>query len=99
MRENDVKSKRFGYDINEIIKNIYAEGELEESGYVQKFGNSEFLQKAPNYYNLDVIISVGYRVKSHQGTQPNEVSSTKLISYLGNPAPKRIHRKRLYPER
>ncbi len=55
--------------INEHIQNIYNEGELAESQTMQKFGNSEFQQKAPNYYNLDVIISVGYRVKSKQGTQ------------------------------
>ncbi|EMS79888.1 hypothetical protein [Desulfotignum phosphitoxidans] len=53
--------------VNEHIKNIYAEGELEESQTLKKFGNSEFQQKAPNYYNLDVIISVGYRVKSIPG--------------------------------
>jgi len=55
--------------INEHIKNIYNEFELEESLTMKKFGNSEFQQKAPFYYNLDVIISVGYRVKSSQGTQ------------------------------
>src|SRR5665648_62935 len=55
--------------INEHIQNIFKEGELEESLSLKKFGNSEFQQKAPNYYNLDVIISVGYRVKSPQGTQ------------------------------
>ncbi|HRO76964.1 MAG TPA: RhuM family protein [Crocinitomicaceae bacterium] len=55
--------------INEHIKNIYEENELSETSTMQKFGNSEFQQKAPNYYNLDVIISVGYRVKSVQGTQ------------------------------
>jgi hypothetical protein len=43
--------------INEHIQNIYQEGELEKDGTLQKFGNSEFQQKAPNYYNLDVIIS------------------------------------------
>ena len=36
---------------------------------MKKFGISEFQQKAPYFYNLDVIISVGYRVKSPQGTQ------------------------------
>ena len=55
--------------INEHIQNIYNEEELVESQTMKKFGNSEFQQKAPNYYNLDVIISVGYRVKSKQGTQ------------------------------
>ena len=55
--------------INEHIKNIYEEQELEEEATMKKFGISEFQQKAPNFYNLDVIISVGYRVKSPQGTQ------------------------------
>jgi hypothetical protein len=55
--------------INEHIKNIYEEQELEETTTLKKFGISEFQQKAFNYYNLDVIISVGYRVKSPQGTQ------------------------------
>lgn len=55
--------------INEHIKNIYAEEELGESQTLKKFGISEFQQKAPHYYNLDVIISVGYRVKSIQGTK------------------------------
>ena len=50
--------------INEHIKNVYEEQELEEVGTMKKFGNSEFQQKAFNYYNLDVIISVGYWVKS-----------------------------------
>lgn len=45
--------------INEHIKNIYEEKELEESATTKKFGISEFQQKAPFYYNLDVIISVG----------------------------------------
>ena len=49
--------------INEHIKNIYEERELEETSTMKKFGISEFQQKAPYYYNLDVIISVGYRVK------------------------------------
>jgi len=55
--------------INEHIKNIFAEGELQESDVTKKFGISEFQQKAPNFYNLDVIISVGYRVRSQQGVR------------------------------
>ena len=55
--------------INEHIKNIYEEHELLETTTMKKFGNSEFQQKAPFYYNLDIIISIGYRVKSPQGTQ------------------------------
>ncbi len=53
--------------INEHIKNIYKEKELEESETLKKFGNSEFSSKPINYYNLDMIISVGYRVKSQNG--------------------------------
>lgn len=68
--------------INEHIKNIYAENELGESDTIKKFGNSEFQQKAPNYYNLDVIISVGYRVKSLQGTQFRKWATQRLKEYM-----------------
>ena len=68
--------------INEHIKNIFSEGELDESVAVKKFGNSEFQQKAPNYYNLDVIISVGYRVKSLRGTQFRQWATKRLNEYI-----------------
>ena len=68
--------------INEHIKNIFAEGELEENTVVKKFGNSEFQQKAPFYYNLDVIISVGYRVKSLRGTQFRQWATKRLNEYI-----------------
>ena len=42
--------------INEHIKNIFKDEELIESQVIQKFGNSEFQQKAPNYYNLDTTL-------------------------------------------
>ena len=58
--------------INEHIKNIFKDGELVESEVIQKFGISEFQQKAPNYYNLDTIISVGYRVKSLRCVRPKQ---------------------------
>lgn len=54
--------------INEHILNIYEEKELDGKLSMRKIGNSDFSTKPTNYYNLDVIISVGYRVKSHQGT-------------------------------
>lgn len=50
--------------INEHIKHIYAEGELQQSSTMKKFGNTEFSTKPTNFYNLDMIISVGYRVRS-----------------------------------
>jgi hypothetical protein len=68
--------------INEHIKNIYEEQELEEVATMKKFGNSEFQQKAPFYYNLDVIISVGYRVKSLQGTQFRIWATQRLKEYI-----------------
>jgi hypothetical protein len=68
--------------INEHIKNIYAEKELVESTTMKKFGNSEFQQKASNYYNLDVIISVGYRVKSLEGTQFRIWATQRLREYI-----------------
>lgn len=68
--------------INEHIKNIYAEWELIESDSLHKFGISEFQQKAPNYYNLDVIIAVWYRVKSQQGTQFRIRATERLKEYL-----------------
>ena len=56
------------------IKNIYEEGELDENSTVKDFltvQNEGTRQVSRNvkYYNLDVIISVGYRVKSLRGTQ------------------------------
>ena len=49
--------------------NIFEEGELEKESSVRKIGISDFSTKPTNYYNLDVIISVGDRVKSLRGTQ------------------------------
>ena len=68
--------------INEHIQNVFTEGELDETVCLQKFGNSEFQQKAPNYYNLDVIISVGYRVKSLRGTQFRQWATKRLNEYI-----------------
>lgn len=68
--------------INEHIKNVYTENELQEEATMKKFGISEFQQKAPNYYNLEVIISVGYRVKSAQGTQFRIWATQRLKEYI-----------------
>jgi hypothetical protein len=68
--------------INEHIKNIYAENELIEYNTERKFGNSEFSTKPTNFYNLDVIISVGYRVKSQQGTQFRIWATQRLKEYI-----------------
>lgn len=68
--------------INEHIKKIFAEGELPESDVIKKFGISEFQHKTPTYYNLDVIISVGYRVKSLRGTQFRMWATQRLREYI-----------------
>ena len=67
--------------INEHIKNIYTEKELSEEATMRKFGNSEFSTKPTNYYNLDVIISVGYRVKSLRGTQFRQWATKVLDTF------------------
>ena len=68
--------------INEHIQHIFEEGELQESLVMRKFGISEFSMKPTNFYNLDVIISVGYRVKSPQGTQFRIWATQRLKEYL-----------------
>ncbi len=68
--------------INEHVNNIYSEGELSIDTTMRKFGNSEFSTKPTNFYNLDMIISVGYRVKSQRGIQFRIWASTVLKEYL-----------------
>ena len=81
----DQMSKLFGKaksTINEHIKNIFKENELQENETMTKFGNSEFSDKPTNYYNLDMIISVGYRVKSQQGIAFRRWSTKVLKDYM-----------------
>ncbi len=68
--------------INEHILNIFAEGELVKDESMRKIGNSDFSTKPTNYYNLDVIISVGYRVKSIRGTQFRRWATERLKEYI-----------------
>lgn len=68
--------------INEHILNIYKEGELEKVASMRKIGISDFSTKPTNYYNLDVIISVGYRVKSVQGTKFRQWATARLREYI-----------------
>jgi len=73
--------------IVEHIKNAYDEGELEQDSTCRKFrqvqmeGNRKIVRLI-NYYNLDVIISVGYRVKSKRGTQFRIWANKVLKDYL-----------------
>ncbi len=68
--------------INEHILNIFKEKELDREDVIRKIGNSDFSSKPTNHYNLDVIISVGYRVKSPQGTQFRIWANKILKEYL-----------------
>ncbi len=73
--------------INEHIKNTYAEGELRPDSTIRKFrivqveGKRQVTRKV-DFYNLNVIISVGYRVKSHRGTQFRIWATERLREYI-----------------
>lgn len=69
------------------IKNIYEEGELDEISTVKDYltvqtEGKRKIQRSINFYNLDVIISVGYRVKSHRGTQFRIWATKQLKEFL-----------------
>lgn len=70
--------------ISRHLKNIFEERELNENSVVANFATTAADGKKydTNYYNLDVIISVGYRVKSHQGTQFRIWATQVLRDYL-----------------
>ena len=73
--------------ISRHIKNVYGDGELEQNRTVAKFATVQIeggreVTREIEYYNLDVIISVGYRVKSLRGTQFRQWASSILKEYL-----------------
>ena len=77
----------FGRDISVIgkhIRNVFKEGELLKEAVWAKFAYTASDGKTyqVDYYNLDVIISVGYRVKSHRGTQFRQWANKVLKEYL-----------------
>ena len=81
------KNKR---TISEHIRNVFNEGELQEEVVVRKFRHTtqhgaiadKTQTRNVNYYNLDVIISIGYRVKSQQGTRFRQWATQRLKDYL-----------------
>ena len=79
--DRDVKT------IGKHINNVFKEAELDKKATVAKYatvqkeGGREVTRKV-EHYNLDVIISVGYRVKSKQGTQFRIWANTVLKDYL-----------------
>jgi hypothetical protein len=70
--------------ISEHISNIFNEGELEMNSVVRDFRTTASDNKVYNvkYYNLDVIISVGYRIKSQRGTQFRIWATERLREYI-----------------
>ena len=70
--------------INEHIQNIFEEGELSPDSVIRKFRITAADGKSyeTQHYNLDVIISVGYRVKSHRGTQFRIWATQRLREYI-----------------
>ena len=73
--------------ISRHIKNVFEEGELSPEGTVAKSATvqregSREVTRDVEYFNLDVIISVGYRVKSHRGTQFRIWATQRLREYI-----------------
>ena len=76
--------------ITEHIGKVFKEGELEENVVCREFRHTtqhgaiegKTQEKSVKYYNLDVIISVGYRVKSHQGTKFRQWATARLREYI-----------------
>ncbi|NCP88713.1 MAG: virulence RhuM family protein [Flavobacteriales bacterium] len=70
--------------ISEHIKHIFEEKELDENSVVRKFRTtaSDGKNYEVNFFNLDVIISVGYRVKSLRGTQFRQWATKRLNEYI-----------------
>lgn len=85
-------SELFGRDVKTIgkhIGNVFSDGELEQFSTVAKFatvqneGGREVTREI-EYYNLDVIISVGYRVKSQKGVRFRQWATSVLKNYIQN---------------
>lgn len=73
--------------INEHLVNIYDEGELPRASTIRKFrivrteGNRDVMREI-DHYNLPAILAVGYRVRSHRGTQFRQWATTRLTEFL-----------------
>jgi len=73
--------------INEHVKNIYEEGELEPESTIRKFQivqieGTRQIRRLVDFYNLDMIISVGYRVKSSVATRFRQWATARLREYI-----------------
>ena len=71
-------------NVNMHVKNIFTEGELEENSVIKKIliTATDGKNYRTNHYNLDVIISVGYRVKSLRGTAFRRWATKTLKQYI-----------------
>lgn len=69
-------------NVNMHLSHIFEEGELEESEVMRKFRISEFSTKPTNFYNLDAIIAVGYRVNSKKATRFRQWATQTLKEYI-----------------
>ena len=83
----DQMATLFGRDkstISRHVKNVFEEGELQSTSVVANYATTAADGKTyqVDYYNLDVIISVGYRVKSQQGTQFRIWATQRLKEYI-----------------
>ncbi|MFW3373251.1 virulence RhuM family protein [Aliarcobacter butzleri] len=85
-------SELFGRDVKTIgkhINNVFSEKELDKFSSVANFAIVQFegtreISRNVEYYNLDVIISVGYRVKSQKGLKFRQWATSILKSYIQN---------------
>ena len=73
--------------INEHIKNIYSEGELYESSTIRKnrivqTEGTRQVEREVAFYSLDMILAIGYRVRSERGTQFRQWATERLGEYL-----------------
>lgn len=86
----DQMAELFGRDkstISRHIKNVFEEGELSSDSTVANFATVQFegtreVERDITYYNLDMIISVGYRVNSLRGTQFRQWATQRLKEYI-----------------
>ena len=69
-------------NVSEHLSHIFDEEELDKASCMRKFGISEFSTKPTNFYNLDAIIAVGYRVNSKKATRFRQWATKTLKEYI-----------------
>ena len=69
-------------NVSEHLSHIFEEEELDTASCMRKFGISEFSTKPTNFYNLDAIIAVGYRVNSKKATRFRQWATNTLKEYI-----------------